>query len=297
MAGSRQRLEALTKWGHGEIGSLGFVGEMPRQTGNYLRQRVDDRAQVSLARAIEGEVIPRLMLTHQVGGAKPGSAVHGAPPAPHEVLEFSRIALTQPVDVGLAYLDAMRFRGVSLETLLLDVIAPAARHLGELWTADLCDFTDVTVGLTRLQQMLCELSPTFEGEHRTSTRRALLMACPGEQHSLGLFMVQEFFRRSGWHVHPVAPQTEAELAHLVATQRFDVIGFSASCEVAMERLTSVVGLARKKSKNRAVGVLVGGSIFNRHPEFVARVGADATATDGKQAVMRLPALLGLKANC
>ena len=55
-------------------------------------------------------------------------------------------------------------RGASVETLYLDLLAPTARHLGDLWDADVCDFTEVTVGLGRLQQVLHELSPAFQSE-------------------------------------------------------------------------------------------------------------------------------------
>ena len=296
MASSRQVVESLSDWGPGTGRSIRYAGE-PRRP-SLARRKEAEHQQMALARTIEGEIIPRLMLAHKIEAVQQISAYSGSLPAPYEAAEFAQLVMTQPVDVGLAYLEAMRFRGVSLETLFLEVISPAARHLGELWKADQCDFTDVTVGLTRLQQLLCELSPAFESEdeHRSSTRRALLVACPGEQHSLGLFMVQEFFRRAGWHVHATAPRDSAELTDIVRAQRFDIVGFSLSCEIFVEHLKAAVNLTRKHSKNRAVGIMVGGRLFNEHPEWVARVGADATAVDGRQAVLRLPALLGLKAS-
>jgi methanogenic corrinoid protein MtbC1 len=47
--------------------------------------------------------------------------------------------------------------------------------------------------------------------------------------------------------------------------------------------------------NRSIGVLVGGQVFIDHPELVALIGADATATDGKQAVTRAEDMLALLA--
>jgi methanogenic corrinoid protein MtbC1 len=38
------------------------------------------------------------------------------------------------------------------------------------------------------------------------------------------------------------------------------------------------------SRNRAVWVLVGGRVFMDRPDLVARVGADATASDANEAV-------------
>lgn len=72
-----------------------------------------------------------------------------------------------------------------VESLYLDLLAPAARHLGELWCADACDFASVTLALGRLQKVMHQLSPAFEGDvqHREHGRRALLVPVPGEQHT------------------------------------------------------------------------------------------------------------------
>jgi MerR family transcriptional regulator, light-induced transcriptional regulator len=308
MAGARQFAQTqfgqtVSDWGSIDSGSTTIDQERrpARMKSNKPNTNKSGGAhkKSALDRTIEGEIIPRLMLAHGsygYGGAKI-RADDEILPAPFEVVEFARLAMMQPVNVGFAYLEALRVRGATLETLFLDLIGPAARHLGYLWKNDLCDFVDVTVGLNRLQQMVRELSPAFESEteHRSSTRRAILVPAPGEQHGLGLSMVQEFFRRSGWHVHPVTPQSVDELKSIVRRERFDVIGFSLSCEACLPALASTIQTVRKVSKNQAAGIMAGGRVFNENPELVARVGADATAIDGRQAVLRLPALLGLKA--
>jgi methanogenic corrinoid protein MtbC1 len=42
---------------------------------------------------------------------------------------------------------------------------------------------------------------------------------------------------------------------------------------------------RQASRNRDITVMVGGRLFLERPELVAKVGADAMATDARQAVM------------
>ena len=66
-----------------------------------------------------------------------------------------------------------------LELLFLRLLAPAARRLGELWEGDLCTFTDVTIGLSHLQQVLRELSPVFEEELETRLSDAVRRLAPG----------------------------------------------------------------------------------------------------------------------
>ena len=74
-----------------------------------------------------------------------------------------------------------------------------------MWSEDECDFSTVTVALGRLQRLLRELSPAFgtEIEYPANGRRALFAQAPDEQHSFGLSMVAEFFRRQGWDVFGV----------------------------------------------------------------------------------------------
>jgi methanogenic corrinoid protein MtbC1 len=253
---------------------------------------------VRLVRTIEAEVIPRLVLAHR---AAPGCPVERASdervPDPAQAAELAGLVLTRDADVASAYVEALRARGTPIETLFLDLLAPAARHLGDLWSADLCDFLQVTVALCRLQQILHELGPAFRGEveHREHGRRALLVPVPGEQHSFGLFMVAEFFRRAGWDVASGPPGSIAELVRLVRGEWFAVVGLSVSSDAKLDALASSIRAIRRASRNRAIGVLAGGPVFNEHPELAALVGADATATDGRQATAQARNLLALMA--
>ncbi len=179
----------------------------------------------------------------------------------------------------------------------MDLLAPTASYLGELWKADRCSFTEVTVGLSRLRQMLRDLSPEFEldaSEYRHG-RRALLLATPGEQHTFGLFVVEAFFRREGWDVSGGQIDSADEIAHLVDRQWFAVAGFSLSSERFIDRLALLIRVVRRHSCNRDIGVLVGGPLFIEQPELAERVGADAFAADGRDAVARARSLLTRKA--
>ncbi len=65
--------------------------------------------------------------------------------------------------------------------------------------------------MTRLQQIVHELSPEFERETAQAFdgRRILLLTMPGEQHTLGLMIVEEYFRRYGWDCCSAARKTSA----------------------------------------------------------------------------------------
>jgi methanogenic corrinoid protein MtbC1 len=246
-----------------------------------------------LVSTIEGEIIPRLMLAHHASG--PGSADQTplVDAGTLEVEAFARLAMGSEAEAPATYVHALREAGASLESIYLGLLAPTARYLGELWEADLCDFTTVTAALWRLQHLMYDLSPEFQGDAENQVRKhhALLAPVPGSQHTFGLLMVAEFFRRGGWDVWTQPATTMFELVEAVHSEWFDLIGFSAATETQIEGLTSVILTLRKASCNPNLVVLVGGAAFVAQPHLVALVGADATALDAAQAIKQAERLV------
>lgn len=263
---------------------------LDRRTGGAARE-LD-----ALVRTIELEIIPRLVLARRPG-EDVAAAVENArrTPAIHEVAEFAGLVLHQDIDAATSFVTSLRTRGVSVESLYLQLLAPTARRLGDLWTADLCDFTEVTLGVGCLQRVLHELAPAFvhESHQHGDDRRTLLIPIPGEQHTFGLVMVCEFFRRAGWVVATDPGMSTHDLVALVRREWFAVVGISLSCANRLDDLATTIRAVRRASRNRRVGVIVGGPVFVEHPEFTALVGADATGPDGRQAVLQAQHLLTL----
>ena len=226
--------------------------------------------------------IPRLSLPFS--GRTAAADVPDAPFAAAELTEFVDGVRGHDDDRAAAQVAALIARGVPVETIYLDLLAPTARRLGEMWTDDSCDFVDVTVALGRLQRILRDASHLFVGRGTQPDAGRVLLSCiPGEQHSLGLFMVSEFFVRDGWEVTLGAPITGCDLGTLLAEEWFDVVGFSVACNSRLSWLSREIPRLRKRSRNRRVTVLVGGRVFTDQPEMVDRVRADATANDARTA--------------
>ena len=249
------------------------------------------RRRTLLARAIETEVIPRLLLNQRARVVTPAVAIL----SPALAVELAGLARGGDATAATDFVAGLHAGGVSAERLYLDLLAAAARHLGELWLADLCSFADVTIGLMRLQQTLRALSPAFQADGTRAARRrqALLLALPGEQHTFGLVMVAEFFRRAGWNVMSEPAADLGELAEMVRRNWFGLVGISVGSDLRLDTLARAVATVRRASCNPAVGLLVGGPVFVGHGDLAVMVGADATAADGRQAVDQAEALLAL----
>lgn len=242
-----------------------------------------------LSRTIEGEIIPRLMMLfdQHISGALPTSERQSGSLMPESVREFVSVVLENDADIICEYVANLRDGGESLPDLYLSLLAPAARELGEMWTRDECSFTTVTLGVSRLHQVLMRFSPCFSAnqpEDHDAGHSALIVPVPGEHHTFGLFMLAEFFRREGWNICSATPSTTEELVGLVQSGMFDIVGCSLSTEENMQTLEAMIEAVRGHSRNRNIKVIVGGSVFSEQPELSESVGADATATNGMDAV-------------
>jgi MerR family transcriptional regulator, light-induced transcriptional regulator len=238
------------------------------------------RRMARLVQTLESDIIPRLVKAHRPPADVPASPVLAWPELPAFALQCYA-ADEAPM---FAAVHGLRNAGVPVERLYLDLLAPAARELGRMWEEDRCDFTDVTVGAGRLQQLLRELSPAFgaEVEHPADGRRILLLPAPGEQHTLGASMAAEFFRRAGWDVVGAVGGSSLDPVQMVQQEWFDILGLSAGHHARVDWLRECIVSVRQVSRNRGIGVLVGGPLFAVAPEYGHGVGADAAVTEGQR---------------
>jgi methanogenic corrinoid protein MtbC1 len=271
----------------------GWQGAQGAANGSYAGRNEaspdlngSDHTVALLAQAIQHEIIPRLMLAHRT------PIECDVPPelstvqvSAEEVAAFGQLILSRSDDQALACITRMRAAGAPIESIYLDLLAPVARYLGELWEDDLCDFTDVTLGLGHLQKMLRDLNKEAEQARNLKSNglSILLVPTPGEQHTFGLAMVAELFRKQGWDVVG-GPYDLGDSPPVLSGHRaFDVVGFSLATLVNLDNLRKTIAEVRKASKNKRVCIMVGGPLFSLHPEYVKTVGADLVAGDAQEA--------------
>lgn len=242
----------------------------------------------ALVQTVETEIVPRLVALYRgmTSGVPARARAERGAIGEIEVQQFTDLVLRHH-EPALAILRQLADGGATAHELCLDLLAPAARRLGDMWDTDRCDFTDVTIALGRLQLMLRELAvrmplAPMEG---VAVRRVLLLAVNGDQHTFGLAMVRDFFRAAGWRVAADVPKGLDALKTLIKSEAFDVVGFTIGAERHIEELAAAVHTLRRHSRNPQVRVLVGGPLLLGRPEVAAQVGADATALDARQAIL------------
>jgi len=248
--------------------------------------------QRGLERIVTLDIVPKLVRAQRIEPVVVARLPLLAPGG--DVIEdFAQIVLTGR-EIGIReFMERVRGEGSSLESLYLDLLTPVARRFGEMWEEDLVQFTEVTLGLMRLQGILRAYSEDFQNQvpHRDIGRQALVASLPGEQHNFGLAMVGEFLARAGWSIAGGPGLGTDEMVRLVRSHAFTLVGLSVSCEARLEPARRAIRSIREASTNRAIRIMVGGQVFFDHPEFVGEIGGDTTAPDALQAAVEAEGLL------
>ena len=242
--------------------------------------------QSGLSRIIETEILPRLTYAYCGRGE-----TREVPEAPNLGRAATLVQALMNGPVSEAHVRMLLDDGLPLDALLLDLLATAACHLGWLWDEDEADLVEVTVALGRLHHLARTLCTRLEVVGSSANRhRILLIPCPGELHFFNLTIIASIFREAGWFVI-LSGNGDEDPTALVRNERFDLIGASLSCDVLLPRMVDLIARLRAASCNPTIRVLVGGPFFHRHPTFVANVGADAAAGNGRCVVAAAEALL------
>lgn len=186
-----------------------------------------------------------------------------------------------------ACVDAWVQQGWTLEEIYLQGITAAAQCLGQWWLSDEIAFTEVTIGSSRLHRLLYECSPAFLADAlppRDST--ILLIAEPGSQHTMGLFMLSEFFRRAGWRTLLEQPLSWVDKMRPVTRNWLDVVAISVGSDRQLDALRVWIRDLRALSPNPNIRIIAGGPMAQCIPEQLLAMGADWVGGDARSTVLR-----------
>ncbi|MCA3254306.1 MAG: cobalamin-dependent protein [Alphaproteobacteria bacterium] len=257
--------------------SLRFTALPPSEVAD-----ADDR-RARLAGLVSDEIAPRLAALAPVL-----PVLH---PSDVDVAELATLVLGRDDLRAAAFVSGLRDAGIPVDLLFTELLEPAAQRLGALWDSDEIDFIDVTLGVGRLQALLSVFNLTHDLAASPDRRTVLMFTLPGEQHGLGIGMVERFLEAGGWSV---ASERELPLQPLIGRveeQWFAVAGLTLTDPANLPRAAAAIAAMKANSRNRALGVMVGGPLFNGNEELARRIGAHGTATSAPAAVLLAQRLL------
>jgi methanogenic corrinoid protein MtbC1 len=255
-----------------------------------------DECRATMREVLESHVIPRLLQATRPTAAAAAPAA-AAPPACVSVADieaFARLCAAGDRQARDALVERLQADGLQPQGMLVDLVAPAARHLGQRWEDDTLDFASVTLGLVQMHEFVHALGYGVHDGPQASgaVRRVMLASAPGSQHMLGLFIVSEFFRKAGWQVVLEVSPTRDELCRAVANEWFDLVGLSVALDAQLTDLPTLVGQLRAASCNPQPPIMLGGPVFLQRDLHEAAFGAQAICRDARECMAIATQLVG-----
>jgi len=239
----------------------------------------------SLVKTIEGNILPHIIEQH-LDSSIPAQWPVKQVIDQKTVESLTKLVLQEDARISVEYVKEIHSSGTTLEDIYLLLLTPVARKLGVMWEEDESSFTEVTIALWRIKQLMYDLSPIFQQYSQVGKTGSsiMLVPLPGSQHNLGLFMVSEFFAKAGWRIWGELAATEEEIVSMAEKEWFDIVGLSASVREQFPQLKELIKTIRAKSKNPHVGIIIGSPVFNQFPELLDDLGADMVGIDAADAL-------------
>lgn len=248
-------------------------------------RRADEECRRSLRSVLEMQIIPRLVLAQRARG-EVALARSGQSLAAGRLAAFATCCSAGDRAGAKRIVDELMKEGLDQEAVFVDLIGPAARYLGQQWEEDYADFSEVTVGLVLMHELIHGMGYEYHDGPQLAggVKRVMLASAPGSQHVLGLSIVSEIFRKAGWQVVLEVSPSAAELCRAVGNEWFDMIGLSIALDAQLDSVGDLVQRMRAASINPQTPVLLGGPVFTRHSLEPQQFGAQAICVDAREAV-------------
>jgi methanogenic corrinoid protein MtbC1 len=248
----------------------------------------------SLLSVIESQILPKLMgINPEQLKSSNNEMAHSQKFTDEEIKAFASVCISEDPEAALNHVKQMLLQGVSMPVVYLELITPAARWLGQQWSDDQIDFTVVTHGLMRMHHVTRILghgdadAPQSMGE----VKRIFLACAPGSMHVLGLSIVAEFFRSSGWQVVIDISPTEISLSKALKREWFDMIGLSVGLVEQLPDIPQLIARLKSQALNPSTLVILGGPATLLSDDVTNKYGADGVATQADHAVALAKRLL------
>lgn len=190
----------------------------------------------------------------------------------------------------------MTAAGYSADTLVQDLVEPAARALGDAWLTDDCTDLDLSIGLATLRRGSMDVFGN-KAVIRPTGRSILLATAPEEPHLLGSTLLADLFFEAGWRTELAFPKNAAELVQELLSARADAIDIALSDAMPrhdrIDALRELIAACRAAVPDRHLIVSVGGRAFADGPFTAEMVGANHARISAVGTVGRLTRLVQL----
>jgi excisionase family DNA binding protein len=208
-----------------------------------------------------------------------------------EHLELRLLASDEPG--AWEIVEAALGSGMEPETVLLEVIAPTLRSIGELWEQGKLSIADEHRASATATRLISRLGARFG--RRGHKRGTVIVTAPaGEMHSVPIAMAANLLRWHGFGVVELGADTPAEALAEAALAEPDLVAVAIGCTAKNSPQSARRAIAALRQSTPKVPVLLGGAAIATATQ-AKRLGADMfTGSRADEIVHALEAIVGTK---
>lgn len=142
-----------------------------------------------------------------------------------------------------------------------NLITPAMQHIGHLWETNQITVADEHLATATCDFVLSKLA--YQSEKRQSSQKAMFLCLDGEQHYIGLKMVNSLFEEHGWETKYFGPSLPLEYALKTAKDwKPSIIGLSVTIVYHLPKLKEYAEAFAKLPYKPAV--ILGGRLAGKY---------------------------------
>ncbi|WP_409296724.1 B12-binding domain-containing protein [Peribacillus sp. SCS-26] len=174
--------------------------------------------------------------------------------------DFANMLLQGDTEAAVAFI--RKYKEMERIAIFQDIVTPALYHIGELWEQNEISVADEHLATASCDFVLSRIYPSARSEDGRA-KKAMFFCLEGEQHYLGLKMVNSYFEELGWNTKYFGPNLPLQYALSYARDwRPDVIGMSISIVYNLPQLKKYIEEFCKLPHKPAL--LVGGRLAGRY---------------------------------
>jgi hypothetical protein len=267
-----------------KVALAGFSTTLEAEHAAPSNKPLQGPASAILKNVIVSAVLPEITARHAAAGRR------GPWPIDSRARALADLLIGADGNAPYEFLRSLSSQDGSVRHLYETVVEPAARMLGNLWSADICTELDITLGLSQLQRAVRLLN---EDTMQPISPAGLILPAvlivpePGEVHVINAALDSDALWNAGWDPLSEFPVSDEALQDMVAGSWFDALDLSLSASFRRDhwlpRVEKTIALARHASQNPELVVVVGGRIFVEDQGAGKQVGADGISTTAMHA--------------
>lgn len=178
---------------------------------------------------------------------------------------------------GATFISDVRGAGASIDAVYLKYLARAARKLGDWWDDDLVSFTEVTLGTSRMYAIMRSMRRQMPLKLGRVLKSAIFVSVPDENHTLGVRMAADLFRKDGWDIDLLIDEDHDSLVSYIVQSGVPIVGISAGGQHSLQALSQLIVALRIKSPSTAL--FISGHITEEAKDEIKLLGVDGIAND------------------